>query len=87
MHDPEYRAEHEGIALARAVAIEVTRYRVEHRPSQRALARQLVMQQPAIARVEAGDVNPSIDTLLRLARALGIEFHVDITREGLGRSA
>ena len=87
MRDPEYRAEHERTALARGVAIEVTRYRVEHRLSQRALARQLGMQQPAIARLESGDVNPSIDTLLRLARELGIEFHVDITREGLGLSA
>lgn len=34
------------------------------------------MQRPAIAWLDSGDANPSIDTLLRLARELGIEFHV-----------
>ena len=60
---------------------------MKHRLSQRALARQHGMQQPAIAQPVSGGVNPSIDTLRRLARELGIEFHVDITREGLGPSA
>ncbi|HVC77575.1 MAG TPA: hypothetical protein VND96_13775 [Candidatus Micrarchaeaceae archaeon] len=85
--DPEYWAEHERTALARAMAIEVTRYRMEHRLLQRALARQPGMPQPAIARLDPGDVNPSIDTLLHLARELGIAIHFDITREGLGLSA
>lgn len=85
--DPEFRAEYERTALARAVAIAVTRYRSEHGLSQRGLARQLGMQQPAIARLESGDVTPSIDTLLRLARELGLEFHVDITPRGLALSA
>ena len=32
-----------------------------------------------IARLEAGDHEPSLTTLARLSRALGIEFHIDIT--------
>ena len=87
LRDPEYRTEHDRTALARAVAIEVTRYRAENKLSQRALARQLRMQQPAVARLESGDVNPSVDTLMRLSRELGIEFHVDITPRGLDLSA
>jgi transcriptional regulator with XRE-family HTH domain len=39
------------------------------------------MQQPAIARLEAGDHNPSMETLMRLAQGLGIDFHIDITPE------
>jgi transcriptional regulator with XRE-family HTH domain len=73
MRESEYRAERDRTALARAVSIEVTRYRVEDRPSQRALARQRGIQQPAIARLESGDINPSVDTLSRLARELGID--------------
>ena len=39
----------------------------------------LGMHQPAIARLEAGDHEPSLATLSRLARTLGVEFHIDIT--------
>ena len=87
LQDPEYRAEWERTALARAVALEVTRYRAAHNLSQRALAVRLAMKQPAIARLESGDVNPTIDTLLRLSRELGLTFHVDITPQGLDLSA
>jgi ribosome-binding protein aMBF1 (putative translation factor) len=85
--DPAFRAEWERTALAREVAVKVTKYRAENGLSQRALAQQLGMKQPAIARLEAGDVTPSIDTLIRLARGLGIAFHVDITSEGLRLTA
>jgi transcriptional regulator with XRE-family HTH domain len=39
------------------------------------------MHQPAIARLEAGDHNPSVDTLMRLSQGLAIDFHIDITPE------
>jgi transcriptional regulator with XRE-family HTH domain len=41
------------------------------------------MKQPAIARLESGDHNPSIETLWKLATGLGIEFHIDVTPKGL----
>jgi len=77
-------AAHIRTALARAVAMRVLAYRVEHGLSQTALARQLDMQQPAIARLEAGDHEPTFSTLERLARGLGIEFHIDITPKASG---
>jgi ribosome-binding protein aMBF1 (putative translation factor) len=80
--DPEIRREHERTALAHAVAMRVIGYRVEHGLSQTALARLLGMHQPAIARLEAGDHEPSLATLSRLARILGVEFHIDITPDG-----
>ncbi|HUB38746.1 MAG TPA: helix-turn-helix transcriptional regulator [Streptosporangiaceae bacterium] len=42
------------------------------------------MHQPAIARLEAGDHEPSLATLSRLARVLRIEFHIDITPDAFG---
>jgi transcriptional regulator with XRE-family HTH domain len=65
--------------LARAVALRLVEYRAVNGLSQTALARKLQMQQPAIARLEAGDHNPSVDTLVRLSQGLGIDFHIDIT--------
>ena len=77
--DPEIRREHERTALAHAVALRVIGYRLDHGMSQSALARALGLHQPAVARLEAGDHEPSLATLSRLARKLGIEFHIDIT--------
>ena len=44
-----------------------------------ALARMVGMHPPAIARLEAGDHEPSLATRSRLARTLGVEFHIGIT--------
>jgi len=82
--DEQVQTEHLRTTLARAVAMKVLEYRVEHGLSQSALARQLGMQQPAIARLEAGDHEPTFTTLDRLAKGLGIEFHIDITPSSSG---
>ena len=76
--DPAARERWERTALARAVAIAVIQYRTEHGLSQRALAKQLGMPQPHIARLELGEHNPSVDMLQRLAQGLGQYFIVAI---------
>lgn len=78
MKDPEFRERWEKTALARAVALRLVAYRVEHDLSQTDLAKMLGMKQPAIARLEAGEKNPTWETLVRLSESLGIEFVVDI---------
>ena len=83
LEDPEFRAEWERTAVARAVAVQLVGYRAEHGLSQSALGRELGMQQPAIARLEAGEHNPSFETLARLSRALGITFKIEITPHGV----
>ncbi len=75
--DPEFRAEWERTALARAIASQVIAYRVEHGLSQTALAKRLGMKQPAVARLEAGEVTPSIETLQRLVPVLDTEIVID----------
>jgi ribosome-binding protein aMBF1 (putative translation factor) len=79
--DPVFRLAWERTALARAVALRLAEYRADNGLSQSALARKLGMHQPAIARLEAGDHNPSVETLMRLSQGLGIDFHIDITPE------
>lgn len=78
MVDPAFRAEWERTALARAVALRLVRYRAERDLSQRDLADLLDMKQPQVARLERGDINPTLNTLLRLAGALEIEFTIDV---------
>jgi transcriptional regulator with XRE-family HTH domain len=76
--DPAFKAEWDRTAVARAVALKVLAYRTEHNLSQRALASKLGVTQPQVARLEAGEHNPTIDTLARLAQTFDIEFAIDI---------
>lgn len=78
LKDPEFRAEWERTALARAIALIVLRYRYDHGLSQRALGELMDMPQPQVSRLEAGDHNPSIETLTRLARTMDLELTIDI---------
>ncbi len=80
--EPGFRAEWERTALARAVALKVITYRSQNSLSQRELAKRLNMKQPQVARLESGNVTPSIDTLRRLAGILNIEFVVDVHPPG-----
>lgn len=36
------------------------------------------MKQPAVARLEAGRMNPTLDTLVRISGALGVSFVIGI---------
>lgn len=80
--NPEFCAEWERTVLARAVAVAIVRYRAEHDLSQRELAERLRMKQPQVARLELGEVNPNIDTLMRISAALGIELTIDVLPAG-----
>jgi ribosome-binding protein aMBF1 (putative translation factor) len=80
-HDPAFQAQWDRTSLARAVAIEVVRYRADNGLSQAALAKQLGVSQPVVARLERGDHTPTWDTLGRLARTMGVHFHVDVDPE------
>jgi ribosome-binding protein aMBF1 (putative translation factor) len=77
--DHEVAAELARTAVANQLAILVIQYRVDHDLTQTALARRLGMSQPAVARLEAGDHEPSVATLMRLARHLGITLRLQLT--------
>jgi transcriptional regulator with XRE-family HTH domain len=77
--DADFRAEWERTALARAISVAVVQYRTDRGFSQRGLADKLGMTQPQIARLERGDVNPSWDTLIRVASGLGIELNISVS--------
>ena len=84
--DLETQARREKTALARAVARAVVRYRSENRLSQSALAAKLGLRQPHIARLELGERNPTIESLERLSRVLGLRFILDVAPAGAERT-
>lgn len=78
LRDPMLRARWEGLALARAIAIWLTRFRADRKLTQGELAARLGVSQAVVARLEAGEHVPKLETLLRLADALGMSLHLDI---------
>ncbi len=81
--DPQYRAEYERTRFANEVAIRLIAYRAEHGLTQTALGRLAGMRQPHVARLEAGDHEPSVSTLARLSAALEVDFTLAITPKGV----
>jgi len=77
--DPSFKAEWQRLAPAREFAATLLRFRAEHKLSQRALATRLGVSQPRIVKLESGEHNPEIDTIINAVRRLGIEFALDVS--------
>jgi transcriptional regulator with XRE-family HTH domain len=77
--DPGFRAEWQRLTPAREFASILLRYRAEHGLSQRALAERLGVSQPRIVKLESGEHNPEIETIINAVRRLGIEFVLDVS--------
>jgi DNA-binding XRE family transcriptional regulator len=80
--DPSFRAEWQRLAPAREFASTLLRYRAEHKLSQRALAEKLGVSQPRVVKLESGEHNPEVDTIINAVRQLGIEFVLDVAPMG-----
>lgn len=83
MADPDCRAEHERTRFANDVAIRVLRYRTERGLTQSAFGKLVGLRQPHVARLEAGEHEPSLSTLVRLSTTLGVDFLIDINPSGV----
>lgn len=80
--DPSFRAEWQRLAPAREFAATLLRYRAEHELNQRALAKKLGVSQPRVVKLESGEHNPEVDTIINAVRRLGIEFALDVAPAG-----
>lgn len=73
------RAGYEKAGRAIRLAYEIRALREKKGLSQRQLAERIGTTQSAIARLEAGNISPSLPTLDRIAAALGAEVTVTFT--------
>ena len=80
--DKEFRLLWNEREAAYRVARELLRLRKKQGLSQSEVARRAGLKQPAIARLESGAVKPTLDTIQRVARALGREVEVNLVRAG-----
>lgn len=84
--DPAVRAGYETASVAFRLAEQVRAMRQEKEMTQQDLARVMGTTQSAIARLEAGGIEPSIATLLRLADALGVNLVVELQAKGKSKA-
>ena len=87
LYDEEFRGEWDRLAPARAVANLVVAYRTQHGLSQSAFGHLVGLRQPAVARMEAADHNPSLATLQQLSRSLGLTISVTFEATNAGDTA
>jgi len=78
LKDPGFRELVAQNALGSVTSLGVLVYRTDRGLSQTGLAKELGLKQPAVSRLEIGEVNPSIETLRRLSAVLGMEFLISI---------
>jgi len=78
LEETEFHGHWERTMVARSVAEQVIRYRIEHDLTQRTLAGLLGVSQAVVGRLELGEHEPKISTLSRLSRKLGLSFSIDV---------
>lgn len=76
LKDPEVKKEYDRLTPRYAVISAIIKARMEKGITQAALAKKMGTKQSAIARVESGNANPSLDFLERLAQALNVSLSI-----------
>ncbi len=82
MKDAEFRRLYQEADIELRVALEITKAREAKHMSQRELARALNTKQQAVSRIERGAQNVTIETLDKIARALGRGLQVRFVAAG-----
>jgi DNA-binding XRE family transcriptional regulator len=80
LKNPEFRAEYEKADAEYAVIEALVRARTRARLTQTELAKRLGTTQSAIARLEGGNVSPSLSTLRRYAEATGAQLRIELVQ-------
>jgi ribosome-binding protein aMBF1 (putative translation factor) len=83
--EPEVQESYQELAPRFAVVRQLIALREQRGWSQRQLADRAGMKQPQLARLETGQVEPKLDTLQRLATAMG--FRVRVSFEPVDQTA
>lgn len=78
LKDEETRKEHEKLAPKYAVISQVIVARHKANLTQKELALKIGTKQSAIARLEAGNINPTVDFLEKIASVLGARLTIQI---------
>jgi ribosome-binding protein aMBF1 (putative translation factor) len=67
------------------IGVQIAKLRAKHRLNQTQLAARARMSAPKVSRIESTPANVQLDTLIRLAQALGARLEVRLVEEDKGR--
>ena len=81
LQDPEFRAEYEALQPERAIIQAIIDARRSTGISQKELAEKTGIAQGDISKLENGNGNPSIRTLQRLAKGMGMKLKIEFVPE------
>ncbi|MEI9989576.1 MAG: helix-turn-helix domain-containing protein [Rhizomicrobium sp.] len=85
--DPAYRAAYAALDEEFALAAALIAARTSADLSQQDIAKRMRTSQPAVARLEGGRGNPSLETLRRYARATGTQLKITFEPKSASREA
>jgi len=77
LKDPDFRAEYEALEPEFAVIIAMAEARKRMGLTQTQLAEKTGIDQSDISRIETGDANPSLYTIMRLAAGMGMKVKLE----------
>lgn len=78
LKDKEFKKEYDALEEEYTLIEQVIRKRIEKGLSQKKLAEKVGTKQSAIARLESGNYNPSVQFLKKVAHALDSKLHISI---------
>jgi len=80
LKNPEFRKEYQRLAPRYRVISEVIGARIRKKMTQKDLAEKIGTKQSAIARLESGNLNPSLEFLEKIAAAMGGKLRIRIVQ-------
>lgn len=78
LSDPEVKKEYEKLTPRYAVISQVIAARLKRGMTQKDVAEKIGTKQSAIARLESGNVNPSLDLLEQIAQVMGYKLTIHL---------
>jgi len=78
LKNPEFKKEYDALELEYSIITQVLKKRLEKGLTQKQLAKKIGTKQSAIARLESGNSNPSVEFLEKIAKALDSKLQVSL---------
>lgn len=80
LSDPKVKKEYDRLAPRYAVISEVIAARLKKGLTQKEVAAKLGTKQSAIARLEGGNINPSLEFLQKIAQVMGYKLNIHLSK-------
>lgn len=80
LSDPKVKKEYDRLAPRYKVIAQLISLRLKKGLTQKNMADKLGTKQSAIARLESGNVNPSLEFLQKIAQAMGYKLSINLSK-------